>query len=242
MDEGRTEFASQGVLDEMERLRADIAQAGEQFDRHHLSLPGTWPWERAKLVVDDAERLRDVLRRLVTLCAVEESEDGFPFNFELRQALADARETRDGRPREGATVRTPSSGRKHAVRLDVEDFHRALGIAIGDSPAIRRPELRAALIEEEATETIEAIRRGDLVEAIDGLCDLLAVTYGAAIEFGIDLAPFWAEVHRTNMAKAGGPVREDGKRLKPPGWTPPDIAGVLALASGENQPEKEERP
>ena len=30
------------------------------------------------------------------------------------------------------------------------------------------------------------------------------------------------------MAKAGGPLREDGKRLKPPGWTPPDIAGVLA--------------
>lgn len=120
----------------------------------------------------------------------------------------------------------------HAVQRDVEDFHRALEIPIGDAPAVRRPELRASLIEEEARETIEAILAGDLVEAIDGLCDLLCVTYGAAAEFGVDLAPFWNEVHRTNMAKAGGPMREDGKRLKPPGWQPPDIAGILAGVSG----------
>ena len=116
----------------------------------------------------------------------------------------------------------------HIVQRDVEAFHLALDIPVYSSPAIRRPELRAALIEEEARETIEAILAGDLVEAIDGLCDLLCVVYGAAAEFGIDLAPFWNEVHRTNMAKQGGPVREDGKQLKPEGWTPPDIAGVLA--------------
>ncbi len=122
--------------------------------------------------------------------------------------------------------------RSHAVQNDVEDFHRALDIPIHVRPAIRRPELRAALIEEEARETVEAIRRGDLVEAIDGLCDLLCVVYGAAAEFGINLAPYWAEVHRTNMAKQGGPVREDGKRLKPPGWTPPNIEGILARDLG----------
>lgn len=115
----------------------------------------------------------------------------------------------------------------HAVQRDVDDFHRALDIPTGDSPAIRRPELRAALIEEEARETVEAIRAGDLIEAIDGMCDLLCVVYGTAVEFGVDLAPFWDEVHRTNMAKQGGPVREDGKRLKPPGWKPPDIARIL---------------
>jgi hypothetical protein len=117
---------------------------------------------------------------------------------------------------------------RHAVQSDVEAFHWALDIPVGSSPAIRRPQLRADLIEKEATEACEAIRAGDLVEAIDGLCDLLCVVYGAAIEFGINLAPFWNEVHRTNMAKTGGSVREDGKRLKPEGWTPPDIAGILA--------------
>jgi len=116
----------------------------------------------------------------------------------------------------------------HKPQQDVEDFHKALDLPIGDTPAIRRPELRAALIEEEAEETVWAIRQGNLVEAIDGLCDLIVVAYGAAAEFGIDLEPFWDEVHRTNMAKVGGPIREDGKRLKPAGWQPPDIAGILS--------------
>lgn len=44
---------------------------------------------------------------------------------------------------------------------------------------------------------------------------------------GIDLRPVWSEVHAANMRKTTGPVREDGKRLKPEGWQPPDIAGVL---------------
>jgi predicted HAD superfamily Cof-like phosphohydrolase len=110
---------------------------------------------------------------------------------------------------------------------DVREFHEALDIPVAMTPKLRRPELRAALIEEEARETCEAIRNGDLIGAIDGLCDILCVVYGAALEFGIDLDPFWQEVHRTNMAKVGGPVREDGKRLKPEGWTPPDLARVL---------------
>lgn len=44
---------------------------------------------------------------------------------------------------------------------------------------------------------------------------------------GIDLGPVFEEVHRANMAKVGGPTRADGKILKPEGWTPPDVAGVL---------------
>lgn len=107
-----------------------------------------------------------------------------------------------------------------------------MDIPVNVRPAIRRPELRASLIEEEAAETIVAIRSGDLVEAIDGLCDLLCVVYGAAAEFGVNLAPYWDEVHRTNMAKQGGPVRADGKRLKPEGWTPPNIEGLLARDLG----------
>jgi stage V sporulation protein SpoVS len=93
------------------------------------------------------------------------------------------------------------------VASDVRAFHEALDIPVGSSPALRRGELRAALIEEEASETVTAIRAGDLVQAIDGLCDLLCVVHGAALEFGVDLTPFWREVHRSNMAKAGGPKR-----------------------------------
>jgi predicted HAD superfamily Cof-like phosphohydrolase len=69
--------------------------------------------------------------------------------------------------------------------------------------------------------------RVDLVSLADGLADLDYVVEGTRLEFGIDGAPIAAEVHRANMTKVGGPNREDGKRLKPPGWTPPDIEGEL---------------
>lgn len=115
----------------------------------------------------------------------------------------------------------------HEVQCDVYDFHYALDLPIGSEPKLVDHELRASLIEEEAKETCDAIRNNDIVETIDGLCDLLCVVYGAATTFGISLAPFWDEVHRTNMAKQGGPVREDGKQLKPDGWEAPRIAELL---------------
>lgn len=36
----------------------------------------------------------------------------------------------------------------------------------------------------------------------------------------------WDEVHRTNMLKAAGPV-VNGKKMKPEGWQPPNIQGIL---------------
>jgi predicted HAD superfamily Cof-like phosphohydrolase len=115
----------------------------------------------------------------------------------------------------------------------VTAFHRAIGVHAHHGIAIRRPELRAILIREEAKEAADALDAGNLVEAIDGLMDTLVVVFGTIEEMGFDPTPFWNEVHRTNMAKASGPVREDGKRLKPPGWTPPDIAGILTLLMGK---------
>jgi predicted HAD superfamily Cof-like phosphohydrolase len=109
----------------------------------------------------------------------------------------------------------------------VKQFHHAFGSVIGRSPAIRDEVLAARLIEEEAKETVKALEEGDLVEAIDGICDLIYVAMGAAIRLGVDLDPYFHEVHRSNMAKVGGAVRADGKMLKPEGWTPPDIAGIL---------------
>lgn len=69
------------------------------------------------------------------------------------------------------------------------------------------------------------------VEMIDALVDLLYVTFGTAVTMGVDLDPFWDEVQKANMAKLGPDgrpiVRADGKILKPTGWRPPDIEGIL---------------
>ena len=115
----------------------------------------------------------------------------------------------------------------------VRAFHERFGapVQIG-SQGISRPELRAALIIEEAIETCDAILGNNLPEAIDGICDLLYVCYGAALEFGVDLDVYFREVHHANMRKEGGATRADGKILKPEGWKAPDIAGLLADGEG----------
>lgn len=139
------------------------------------------------------------------------------------------------------------------------EFHEKFGAAIGDRINLDHREVRAKLIMEEAVETCAALgyrvsalidEQGipgerahrevarftgsydepNLVEVIDGLCDLLYVVYGAAVTMGIDLDPFYAEVHRSNMAKEGGGTRADGKILKPAGWLPPDIESILNRA------------
>jgi Phosphoribosyl-ATP pyrophosphohydrolase len=176
-------------------------------------------------------------------------------------------------------------------------FYVLVGIFNDAVTSGRKPpstELRVKLIQEEAQEFADAVKEKDIVEAIDGLCDLLYVTYGAAYVFdipmyrsavedhipesapswgriadsmegfngavsdavtalrsgnrnqmelafnalvtgcweagaeglGVDLKPFFLEVHRTNMNKLRGPKREDGKQLKPSDWKPPRIEAM----------------
>lgn len=112
----------------------------------------------------------------------------------------------------------------------VREFHRRFGLPAPDRVTLDQfpGPLRVRLIQEEAEEFAAAVEAGDLPGMVDALCDLLYVTYGAAVAMGVDLEPFFEEVHRTNMAKEGGPRRADGKQLKPPGWEPPRIAAMLA--------------
>lgn len=119
---------------------------------------------------------------------------------------------------------------------DVREFHANFGVPIEKMPTMgtkERRDLRRALILEEALEAAEALEMGDLVGTADGLADLIYVAVGTALELGIPLDRVWDEVHRSNMRKVGGATREDGKILKPEGWQPPDIAGVLSMAAAE---------
>lgn len=110
---------------------------------------------------------------------------------------------------------------------DVADFHRAFGVTVGDTPAIRGEILRGRLIREEITELLTAVDNDDLPNAVDGIVDAIYVLLGTAVTFGVDLEPIWNAVHASNMAKVGGAIRDDGKVLKPAGWQPPDIVGLL---------------
>ena len=92
-------------------------------------------------------------------------------------------------------------------------------------------ELRYELIREELEELREAIDKENLLEIADALTDILYVTYGAGHAWGIDLDTCYTEVHRSNMSKLGEdgkPIhREDGKVLKGPGYSKPNLIPVI---------------
>ena len=88
------------------------------------------------------------------------------------------------------------------------------------------------LIKEETQELADAIAADDQVEQLDALIDILVVTIGAVHSMGADAEGAWKEVMATNFAKIDretGKVRkrEDGKVLKPLGWTAPELAPYL---------------
>lgn len=138
------------------------------------------------------------------------------------------------------------------LSANVAKFNYAMDIPVRyepKEPTDKEVRYRAKLIAEEFFETMRALFgdrlwlrmaehlvyfciglysvKVDMPEFADGLADLEYVCEGAFLTFGIDSVAVHREVQRSNMAKVGGPIRADGKRLKPTGWAPPDIAGVL---------------
>lgn len=119
----------------------------------------------------------------------------------------------------------------------VREFHEIYGLARGDTPALpdeKLRQLRIDLLREEMDEYIQAETDDDLVEVADALADIIYIACGTAVAYGIPLDRVFAEVHRSNLSKLGKdgkPIyREDGKVLKGPSFTPPDVKGILGLA------------
>lgn len=113
---------------------------------------------------------------------------------------------------------------------DVLEFHKKLAPSrvarLLTIPTEESVEQRIDWIQEELFEFVDA--GDDIAARADAITDAIYFFVGMAIDHGIDLRPVWDAVHAANMAKEGGETRADGKLMKPPGWQPPDIAGVLA--------------
>lgn len=101
------------------------------------------------------------------------------------------------------------------MQKQVQAFHEAFGHTVNEQPRIPSIDdikLRILLMQEELLgkgELAESMENQDLIGVADGLADLLYVTIGTAVVFGIDIEPIFDEVHRSNMSKLG----EDGKPI-----------------------------
>lgn len=88
--------------------------------------------------------------------------------------------------------------------------------------------LYANLIQEEYEEFISAIHAEDDIEQLDACMDMIWVILGYCYMKGYNVKGAWDEVARSNLSKINpetGKVikRQDGKVLKPDGWTPPQL-------------------
>jgi predicted HAD superfamily Cof-like phosphohydrolase len=136
----------------------------------------------------------------------------------------------------------------------VEEFHVAMDYRQPTPKAptadVETIDLRLGLLEEELNELTRALTVDfSGVDALDALCDLQYVLSGAILALGYSQVfdKAFSLVHASNLAKlwtademAGAPsdlafqkspcgegyiaIRADGKRIKPPSWTPPDLA------------------
>lgn len=115
----------------------------------------------------------------------------------------------------------------------VREFHEKYGYPNPDKPTLLSPEawtFRSKLIREELEEYERACDNGDLVEIADALADLAYVVLGTSVYHGIDLQPFFDEVHRSNMTKE---LSRDNinKPIKGPTFERPRIAELLLIQS-----------
>ena len=114
---------------------------------------------------------------------------------------------------------------------DQEKFMKACAQTVEVKNTVQY-EMYYGLIKEEIAELMQAKSAGDRVEQLDALIDILVVTIGAIHSMGADGEGAWNEVMRTNFAKIDpdtGKVRkrQDGKVLKPEGWSPPELEQFL---------------
>lgn len=136
-----------------------------------------------------------------------------------------------GQPvRDTPTAALSDLERELRVRLVVEEameFAAAMGVRVtGVADNLHEHNVHSVQVEVIPGTAV------DIVEAADALADSLYVVHGSGHTLGIPLPRVFEEVHRSNMAKldpiTGKPnVTDDGKVLKPEGWTPPNIAAVL---------------
>jgi len=120
----------------------------------------------------------------------------------------------------------------------VAEFHTRFRIANNESPTLLTEDeamLRFNLLKEENEEYLEACRSGNLVEIADALGDVLYIAFGTILRHGLQdhIQAVFDEIQRSNLSKLGPdgqPIyRVDGKVLKGPGYTPPNISQILGI-------------
>jgi predicted HAD superfamily Cof-like phosphohydrolase len=126
----------------------------------------------------------------------------------------------------------------HSMYDDVCYFHeKVLGQEFPDYPQMISQEFaleRFRFIQEELDEYLKAAIAGDMVGAVDGLLDIVYVSFGTLFFMGVNGDRCWRIVQDANMRKERGVTNRGNEidAVKPPGWVGPEagIASIIAQA------------
>ena len=121
-----------------------------------------------------------------------------------------------------------------SLESQVRQFNTTYGKPMSSKPRLPTKDEAALLVdllEEELQELKDAIAAGDLVEISDAITDIIYVAGQQGTTLGLPIDSLLQEVQRSNLSKLGidgKPIyREDGKVLKGPNFSEPQIAKVL---------------
>ena len=114
------------------------------------------------------------------------------------------------------------------VFTDVQVFMNAAGQTTLDNNSAQA-KLYHKLIVEEFNEFCEARLNKDEIETADACFDMIWVIVGFMLSKGWDPNKIWDEGSLSNLRKIDRETkkvlkRDDGKVMKPEGWTPPDFS------------------
>lgn len=150
-------------------------------------------------------------------------------------------------------LRAELAGRLNPMQAGVVAFHSGMRQPVGMAPhplPQSRVPVRVELIREEfQDELIPALEAGDMVETVDACIDILYVTFGLLVEMGVNAAPLFDEVQRSNMSKFGadgqpiiaGPNDPDGifegRVKKGPNYFRPNLRDILLSGVADLEPQ-----
>jgi predicted HAD superfamily Cof-like phosphohydrolase len=122
--------------------------------------------------------------------------------------------------------------RIRVVRVMIEEaleMAKGFGVAVRMKPPTVPPPRTPMLVQVKDLVFAPTVRGFDEVEAVDGAVDLRVTATAALSACGIADEEPQQIVDEANLSKfgPGHSFRDDGKLIKPPDFTPPDIAGAI---------------
>lgn len=183
--------------------------------------------DELRRLLEERDRLREQVTELQTRCTV--------LLEEKRRACVDygVREfhLKMGFPAPTELGVPPEDRVRFRMKIVTEEYLELLN-AVFDAP-VKRPWVLQRVKGHLAWIVDNADVAVDLVEWADATHDLDYVVAGTRVEFGYRGLAGAEEVHRSNMEKLS--LRDGKKAIKPEGWKPPDIAGVLRAQGWRGQ-------